>query len=85
VNNFVTDQSVADLDLAGRRSGNAEHFVLDDGSFADAGLCAGRTSHQRSNKPNCKQREQALTRIHFITDRSILTSYRIARASEVME
>jgi hypothetical protein len=30
-------------------------------------------------------REKALTRIHFITDRSILTSYRIARASEVME
>ena len=56
-NNFITDQSIADLDLAGRRSDNAERLVLGDGSFADAGLCAGRTSHQRSNKPNCKQRE----------------------------
>ena len=35
---FVADQSVADIDLAGRRSGNAEHFILDDGGFADAGL-----------------------------------------------
>ena len=35
---FVTDQSIADLDLGGRRSGNAEHFILDDGRFANARL-----------------------------------------------
>ena len=39
---FVTDQSIADLDLGGRRSGNAEHFILDDGRFADTRLRIAR-------------------------------------------
>ena len=51
---FVADQSVADIDLDGRRSGNAEHFILDDGGFADARLRVGR-SGQRSYQANFKQ------------------------------
>ena len=81
-NNFVTDQSIANLDLAGRRSGNAEHFVLDDGGFADAGLRVDRTCRQEAN---CKQKKKAVTKIHFIADRLIPTSHRIAHASDVAE
>jgi hypothetical protein len=45
---FVADQSIADLDLGCRRSGNAEHFIFDDSRFADAHLRVHGSSHQRN-------------------------------------
>ena len=83
---FVAHQSVADIDLGGRRSGNAEHFILDDGGFADARLRV-RSGLAASDRPiaEAASKKKAVTQIHFKADRSIPTSYRIARASDVAE
>ncbi len=51
---FVTDQSIADINLGGRRSGNAEYFILDDGRFADPRLRI-RGSSQRSYQASSYQ------------------------------
>jgi hypothetical protein len=45
---LVTHQSIADLDLGGRRSGNAKYFILDDSRFADAHLRVHGSGHQRN-------------------------------------
>ena len=48
---LVAQHAVADIDLGGRRSGNADHFILDDGRFADARLRL-RGSSERSHQAN---------------------------------
>jgi hypothetical protein len=67
VYDFVAQQAVADIDLAGRRSRHADDFILDHGRFADARLRASRACR----KPRQAQRgnaENAVTPIHFNAD-----------------
>ena len=82
---FVAQQSIADIDLAGRRSGNAEDFILDDGGFADARLRV-RADAATTQSAGQLQIAKKCSYANSFQSRSIIpTSYRIARASDVAE
>jgi hypothetical protein len=80
---FVAVDAVADIDPAGRRSRDADDFILDDSRFADAPLRISGACSKPRRQAKCGDTDYAVTQIHFITDRSIPTSYRIARARDV--
>jgi len=81
-NDFVAKQSVADIDPAGRRSLNAEHFILDDGRFADARLGRERTCRQHCDCTKHKNKKRVVTRFHFKADR--LSRYRTGSRTQMM-
>jgi hypothetical protein len=81
---FVAQHAVADVDLAGRRSHDADDFILDDGRFANARLRVRGACRE----PRCQTKrgdiKNAVTPVHFMTDRFIPPSYRIARVNDVV-
>jgi hypothetical protein len=66
---LVTNDAIADIDLAGRRSRDANDFILDDGGLPDARLRVNGICRQRCRYAERGEIENAVTQIHFITDR----------------
>jgi len=73
---LVAQHVVADLDLAGRRRGDADHLVLDDGGFSDARLRASGACRKACGKSKHGNTKAAVTPVHFSTDRLMPPSYR---------
>jgi hypothetical protein len=84
MHDFVAQHSVADIDRAGCRSSDADDFILDDDRFADARLRVSGACRKPCGQAKCGDSKNAVTPIHFNTDRFIPSSYRIARANDVV-
>ena len=83
--NLANRKQDADIDLAGRRRQDADDLILDDGRFADARLRLSGPCSDSCGKKKRGDRENAVTPVHSITDRSVPPSYRIARAFDVVK
>jgi hypothetical protein len=69
MNDFVAEHAVADVDLAGRGSRQPNHFVLDDGGFADPRLRVSGVCRKPCSQAKRGDTKNAVTPVHFITDR----------------
>jgi hypothetical protein len=84
VHDFVAQHSVADIDRAGRRSRDANDLILDDDRFADARLRMSGICCKPCGRAKGGDSKNAVTPIHFNTDRFIPSSYGLARANGVV-
>jgi hypothetical protein len=81
---FIAQDAVTDIDRISRRSGDADDLILDDDRFTDARLRVSRTCSTPCKEAKRGERKNAVTQIHFMTDRFIPLSYRSARAHDVV-
>ena len=82
---FIAQQSIADIDLAGGGPRDADHFILDDGGFADARLRLNGTCRQMRLPDQANKSREGSDASSFHSRSIIPTSYRIARACDVAD